>query len=105
MASAAASGTSTLGLTSILPPRCIAKTGSFPRDGGGGKLEKIAWSATVNPQSSGAAGDMSAVLRVCGGGFAPAAQPHRRSSLQVRGLPVDLLCHEELAGSAVSAIL
>src|SRR5689334_17390355 len=50
MASAARSGTSTLGLTSILPPRCIANTGSSSIQDA--EREKVASSATVNPQGS-----------------------------------------------------
>src|ERR1700761_2796198 len=48
MASAAGSGTSTLGLTSILPPRCIANTGSSSRSDR--ERERIASSATVTPK-------------------------------------------------------
>src|SRR5579863_6304868 len=69
MASAARSGTSTLGLTSILPPRCMANTGSSSSEEG--KREKTASSATVNPQELCAAGDRSAAVRPgCGGGLA-----------------------------------
>src|ERR1700743_2884560 len=71
MASAARSGTSTLGLTSILPPRCIANTGSSSREDA--EREKVASLATVNPQGSLllVAGD--AVLLAHGGGIAPLA--------------------------------
>src|SRR5262249_19250422 len=97
------SGTSTLGLTSILPPRCIANTGSSSR--ADGEREIVASSATVNPQEFGTAGDRSAVLLACGGGGEVATRRTGGGSLWGRGLPVGSVCHERLAASAVSAVL